>query len=258
VLVRFRKVCCILGIAALLYSVIFNINIVNADSSGVGNIPSDESERTSQDEDSEAEKIVYLTFDDGPSYKITGKLLDVLKEEEVKATFFVVGKEIRGREYILKRIHEEGHSIGLHTYSHNFKSIYKSNDNFIHEMKKTAYIVNDVLGVTPKAVRFPGGSARLLNEELMQELHNNGFKVYDWNVDLYDGVNPSFSPDKLIKNAKKAKGNQNERIILAHCNYNNINTCKALKGIIDYYKENGFDFRTIDDDTKEYYYKFRK
>lgn len=254
---RMGVIRCLLGVV-LFSTTLFAINKVYARDSRKEVCYSDEEEKASQDENAKEEKIVYLTFDDGPSYRVTARLLDVLKENDVKATFFVVGKEIIGREYILKKIHEEGHGIGLHTYSHNFKSIYKSNDNFIDEMKKTANVVNDIIGVTPKAIRFPGGSAKLLNEEFLQQLHDNGFKVYDWNVDLYDGVNASLSPEKLIKNSKKAKGNQNQRIILAHCNYNNINTCKALTGIIEYYKENGFQFRKIDDDTNEYYYKFRK
>jgi peptidoglycan/xylan/chitin deacetylase (PgdA/CDA1 family) len=189
---------------------------------------------------------------------VTNKLLDCLKENEVKATFFVVGKEIKEKENILKRIHEEGHSIGLHTYSHNFKRIYKDNEYFIQEMKKTSFMIKNIIGIEPKVIRFPGGSSGVLTEELLEKLHTNGFKVYDWNVDLRDGVNPSLSVENLIKNSKKAKGDQSNRIILAHCNYNNMNTCRALSGIIKYYKENGFTFETIDENTEEYYYKLKK
>ncbi|WP_242946795.1 polysaccharide deacetylase family protein [Clostridium haemolyticum] len=79
-------------------------------------------------------KKVYLTFDDGPTSKVTLDILDVLKEHNVKATFFVVGKEIQNRETVLKKIYNEGHSIGLHTYSHSFKKIYKNDDSFVKEM----------------------------------------------------------------------------------------------------------------------------
>ena len=108
-------------------------------------------------------KFVYLTFDDGPTYVVTAKLLDVLKKQNVKATFFVVGKEIEGKETILKRIYNEGHSIGLHTYSHNFKKIYRSTDDFIHEMTKTSDKIEQVIGFAPKIIRFPGGSSKRLN-----------------------------------------------------------------------------------------------
>ena len=79
-------------------------------------------------------KIIYLTFDDGPSYKVTNKVLDILKENEVKATFFLIGNQIKDKEDVVKRIYEEGNSIGLHTYTHNFKKIYCDEDKFIQEM----------------------------------------------------------------------------------------------------------------------------
>lgn len=215
--------------------------------------------KTSQDgEGEEEQKIAYLTFDDGPSYVITNKLLDVLSECDVKATFFVVGKEIKGKEKILRRIHDDGHSIGLHTYTHNFKRIYKTNDNFIHEMKKTSIMIHNIIGVKPTAIRFPGGSSGTLNADLLELLHKNGFKVFDWNVNLEDGINAAAPPSKLLKNSRKAKGNQNIRFILAHCNYNNMNTVRALKSIVEYYKKEGFEFRHIDNNTREYYYKLKK
>jgi peptidoglycan-N-acetylglucosamine deacetylase len=215
--------------------------------------------KTSQDgEHEEEQKIAYLTFDDGPSYVITNKLLDILSECNVKATFFVVGKEIKGKEKILRRIHEEGHSIGLHTYTHNFKSIYKSNDNFIHEMKKTSVMIQNIIGTKPTAIRFPGGSFGALNADLLELLHKNGFKVFDWNVNLGDGINAAAPPSKLLSNSYKAKGNQNVRFILAHCNYNNINTVRALKPIVEYYKKEGFKFMPIGNSTKEYHYKIKK
>ena len=94
------------------------------------------------------EKFVYLTFDDGPTPKITEEILDVLKQQDVKATFFIVGKEIKGREAILKRIYEEGHGIGLHTYSHNLKQIYQNEDIFINEMEQNLNAINEALGTS--------------------------------------------------------------------------------------------------------------
>jgi peptidoglycan-N-acetylglucosamine deacetylase len=203
-------------------------------------------------------KEAYLTFDDGPSYGVTNKILDVLKQEEVKATFFVVGKEIKEKKDIIKRIHREGHSIGLHTYTHNFKKIYKSEEVFIDEMKKTAFMVEELVGISPTAIRFPGGSDRMLNSEFLIKLHDNGFKVYDWNVNIEDGIDPGLSPSRLLKNAKRIKGNRSRVFILAHFNSNNKNTYKALPAIIKYYKDEGYEFKPIDKNTKEYYYRFRK
>ena len=202
-------------------------------------------------------KLAYLTFDDGPTHVVTPAILDVLKKENVKATFFVVGKEIEGREDILKRIYTEGHSIGLHTYSHNFKKIYRSCDEFIAEMKKTADKVKDVTGFTPKIIRFPGGSSKRLNDFTLTNVHKNNYKVYDWNVNICDGIDPNLSVSELIKNSHTIKGNKNEAIILMHCNSNNKNTVKALKGIINYYHDLGYEFKSITETTPEYYYRFK-
>ncbi|MBU3146777.1 polysaccharide deacetylase [Clostridium sp. CF012] len=203
-------------------------------------------------------KFVYLTFDDGPTHVITAQLLDVLKKQNVKATFFVVGKEIEGKESILKRIYDEGHGIGLHTYSHNFKKIYKSMEDFIDEMTKTAHKIEEVTGFSPKIIRFPGGSSKRLTALSLDALHKNNFKVYDWNVNIYDGINPNLSAAQLICNSKTIKGNKSAAIILMHCNFNNKNTVKALPEIIKYYEDLGYEFKAITEATPEYYYRFKK
>ena len=203
-------------------------------------------------------KFAYLTFDDGPTYVITNALLDVLKKQNVKATFFVVGKEIEGKELILKRIYEEGHGIGLHTYSHNFNKIYRSTEAFIDEMTKTSNKIEEVTGSAPKIIRFPGGSSKRLNAFTLEELHKNNYKVYDWNVNVCDGINPNLSISELIKNAQIIKGNKDVAIILMHCNFNNKNTVKALPGVIKYYLDLGYEFKAITEDTPEYYYRFKK
>jgi len=207
--------------------------------------------------DYKVSKYVYLTFDDGPTYVVTDALLDVLKKENVKATFFIVGKEIIGKELILKRIYNEGHGIGLHTYSHNFKKIYRSIEEFINEMKKTSNKIEEITGTTPKIIRFPGGSSKRLNAFTLANLHKNNFKVYDWNVNLCDGVDHNLSVSQLIKNSKIIRGNKNMAIILMHCNSNNKNTVKALPGIIKYYQDLGYEFKAVTENTPEYYYKFR-
>lgn len=202
---------------------------------------------------SEEKKTVYLTFDDGPTV-ITNKLLDTLEKCNAKATFFVVGKEICEREDLLKRIQKEGHSIGLHTYSHNFKEIYSSDDIFINEMLDTQKKVKEVTGITTNLIRFPGGSAKHLHSDMLKKLHENSLKVYDWNVSIEDGVNPHLSVSELVKNAKKYNPKDNRVILLMHCNSNNINTIKALPQIIDYYRSNGYEIKPITNLTPEYHY----
>ncbi|PHV72459.1 polysaccharide deacetylase [Sporanaerobium hydrogeniformans] len=206
-----------------------------------------------------SQKVVYLTFDDGPT-PLVGKILDVLNEQQVKGTFFIVGKEIKQREAILKRIYEEGHGIGLHTYSHNFKTIYNSPSAFIKEMDKTLATINEVLGenLDIKVIRFPGGSAGRLNQNFYNELTERGYKIFDWNVNLEDGVKPGLSPSELLRNAKKSRDKSECKIILAHCNSKNKTTCQALPQIIHYYKEQGYRFEIIDNNTSPYYYRFKK
>lgn len=206
------------------------------------------------------EKVVYLTFDDGPTPHVTEQILDVLKANDVKATFFVVGKEIKGREAILKRIYEEGHGIGLHTYSHNFKVIYKTPEAFIMEMDKVALTINETLGVdlNLKAIRFPGGSAGRLNTKFYDALCAKGYFIFDWNVDLQDGVKGTMPPSAFVANAKKCQDHSVRRIILAHCNGNNKNTALALNDIIAYYKNEGYVFKAIDHTTPPYFYRFKK
>lgn len=200
-------------------------------------------------------KKVYLTFDDGPTPVITDKILDVLKEQNIKATFFVVGKEIPEREEILKRIYNEGHSIGLHTYSHKFREIYCNEDVFVNEMLTTREKVKEIVNISPTAIRFPGGSPKHLTRSLLNKLHSNNLNVYDWNVDLYDGSKPKAPVSQIIKNGENLKPQYTRIIILAHCNSNNLNTVKALPEIIKFYKDSGFEFAPITDEIDEYYYE---
>jgi peptidoglycan-N-acetylglucosamine deacetylase len=211
------------------------------------------------DKSNELDKVIYLTFDDGPSSLVTNRILDILKEKEVNATFFIVGNKILGREDILKRIDKEGHSIGLHTFTHIYKKIYASNENFIKEMDETAQEVNKVLGYSPKAIRFPTGSKPHLNNELLEKLHERNYKIYDWNASLSDGINYNTSTDKLVREAHNIVGKGSSRVfLLLHCDITNKNTAKALPYIIDYYKNLGYQFKTISENTPEYYFRIEK
>lgn len=212
------------------------------------------SERT----DDENEKVVYLTFDDGPANIVTNKILDTLKEKDIKATFFVIGDKIGGREEILKRIYEEGHTIGLHTYTHKFKKIYRSEDSFMKEMDLTRKEVKRVLNIDATAIRFPAGSKPHLNDSLLEKLHQQGYKIYDWNASLSDGLNYNTSSDKLYREATKVVGKSTHVVLLLHCDQPNINTCKALPKIIDYYKEQGYEFKPIKEETPEFYFRYKK
>ena len=206
-------------------------------------------------------KIVYLTFDDGPTPKITDKLLDILDTYQVKSTFFVVGKEIIGREKILKRIYDEGHSIGLHTYTHNVNKIYLCPEIFIEEMLKTREKIKEITGFESNILRFPWGSTNQyykLDTNMVNQLHQHNLKIYDWNASIEDGLYPGYTTSELLKNARKIKDDYPNIILLMHCNSSNINTVKALAAIIEHYKSLGYAFDKITEETLEYYYPLKK
>ena len=206
----------------------------------------------------DSNKVIYLTFDDGPISPITDKILDILKDKKVKATFFVVGKKVKIKEQLIKRIYREGNGIGLHTYTHEYNKIYSSQKAFIDEMDKSAEQIYDVLGIRPKIIRFPTGSIGHLNKTLYKKLNEKSYKIYDWNARITDGIHPNKSPEAFYKEAVKTGKKWHTVFMLMHCDALNLNTCKALPSIIDYYKENNYTFEVIDENTPEYFFRFEK
>ncbi len=212
---------------------------------------------TYQKDLNQGKKVIYLTFDDGPSV-VTNKILDILKENNVKATFFLIGNQIDGLEDTVKRIHSEGHSIGLHSYTHKFKRIYSNKNTFIKEMVQCREKINEVVGISPNIIRFPGGSRKHLTESYLNKLHSCNFKIYDWNMETIDGVKPKTPPDRLYRQATKNSEEMSSIILLMHCDYMHKNTCKALPKIISYYKDKGYEFKPITEDTPELYFPITK
>jgi len=198
------------------------------------------------------EKLVYITFDDGPT-KLTNQILDILKENDVKATFFLIGGQIQYNKNVVLRIYNEGHGIGLHSYTHEKSKIYKNKDSFLEEMKRTQKEIEDLTNYKANILRFPFGCNNLyykLDRQMLNLLHEEGLKVYDWNVDSRDGANHNLPPDKITRNSLSKR----ERVILLlHCSNLNKNTVKALPSIIKYYRENGYKFETINCETYEQY-----
>lgn len=199
------------------------------------------------------EKEIYLTFDDGPSGKVTNDILDILKSEEVPATFFVIGNQIDNQEDIILRMRDEGHSIGLHSYTHERNNLYSNNDGFINEMLKVQKRLYDVTGETYTVLRFPFGSTNntyKLTESMVNLVHGHGFKIYDWTQDTLDGANPKSSPNSIYSNALSDK---DSIILLMHCANVNKTSPQALPQIIKYYKDKGYTFKKITEDTPELY-----
>lgn len=164
-------------------------------------------------------KTMYLTFDDGPSKENTEKILDILKEKNLKATFFVVGENVERYPEVTRRIVEEGHTIGIHCYSHDYQVIYESADAYMEDFHKAQEAVYEITGVRPVIFRFPGGSINAHNrdvyEEIIFRMTEAGYQYYDWNASLDDAVgNPNAR--MLVENAKTSTLHRRKIILLAH------------------------------------------
>lgn len=200
-------------------------------------------------------KAVYLTFDDGPSETVTPEILRILKEEDVKATFFVVGKTIESSDKsksLLKQELKEGHSIGNHTYSHNYDYLYPNRSvnatNFMEEIDKTNTIIKSVLGEDFKTniIRFPGGHMSWKNtSEVDSIMQSENYHYIDWNSLSKDAEGAKKNASELFEEVKKSAGEKMRVVVLMHDTYGKEETAKALPDIIKYFKAKGYEFRTI-------------
>lgn len=186
---------------------------------------------------------IYLTFDDGPTDSTTPKILDVLKKENVRATFFVVGRQIKGREKILKRTAEEGHSIGIHTYSHRYDEIYADKAALLKDIEKCRGAIKKVLPDYNKNLyRFPGGS--FLCPSLREAVTRAGYRYYDWNASAGDAEG-RYTAKQLFENAIRTSEGKTTVILLMHDGVGYKNTVRALPEIIRRFKNEGYVFKTL-------------
>lgn len=190
------------------------------------------------------EKVVYLTFDDGPCDRVTPKILDVLKEENVKATFFIVGSAAENRKYLLEREFAEGHTVAVHSYSHRYGQIYSSVENLLADIDKCNDIIKSVTGSYSTVYRFPGGSFGL-NDKLISAVKAHGMKYVDWNASVCDAEYYAAPPEILYANAVETSKGHDTVVLLAHDSTTKSTTAKALKDIIEYFKSQNFRFDTF-------------
>lgn len=180
---------------------------------------------------------VYLTFDDGPGSN-TSEILDILKEYNVKATFFVVRNDESDYEDLYQRIVDEGHSLGMHSTSHDYSEIYASVDSFVKDTKELQNFLYQVTGVESKLYRFPGGSTNRVSETDMEllydELEKEGIIYFDWNVSSEDASSVSLSKDEIVENVTSNIEDLNEAIVLFHDSESKTSTVEALPEIIEY------------------------
>ncbi len=179
---------------------------------------------------------VYLTFDDGPSI-YTDEILDILAQYDVKATFFVVGKEDSAYEPMYQRIVDEGHSIGMHSYSHKYSEIYSSLDNFKKDVENIRNFIFDKTGVECSLYRFPGGSSNNIGKNSIQEyigyLNEEEIVYYDWNISSQDATGSILSVEQLVDNSTSELEHYSNAVILFHDSGDKYTTVQALPQIIE-------------------------
>ncbi len=202
------------------------------------------------------EKVVFLTFDDGPNMLITPKILDVLKEKEVPATFFVVGSQISGEtKEVLEREIKEGHGIAMHSLNHDYQLLYPGRsgnpDEIIKQAEKTQQLLKKQLGADfeTKVWRYPGGHMSWQNLEVADKrLNEKGIHWMDWNSAVGDAValneQPKSVPEMVayLKKSLTEFPNNGVHIILMHDAVDKELTLQSLPEVIDYFKGEGFKF----------------
>ncbi len=194
-------------------------------------------------------KRVYLTFDDGPS-KQTKRVLDILKEKDVKATFFCIGRDDEYSKGIYKRIVKEGHTLGMHSYSHIYQDIYGSLDGFKKDFHKISDFMYETTKVRPSIYRFPGGSSNSVVpfsiEEYAAFLQEQGVVYQDWNVIAANGTTDNVTKEEMIRSVMDGVARYDTSIVLMYDSVDKKMTADSLGDIIDQLKAAGYEILPLD------------
>nr|WP_320145842.1 polysaccharide deacetylase family protein [uncultured Anaeromusa sp.] len=197
-----------------------------------------------------AAKVVYLTFDDGPDPQNTPVVLDILKKEQIKATFFLVGTQIEKHPALVQRLFAEGHAIGNHTYDHIYKNLYQSPQSYIAQLNHTDELLKSILLCRPRISRAPGGSTGSFNKAYWDLLKQNGYIEVGWNVSSGDAsAAKAASIEGNVLTQMKQTFLQSHAIVLMHDGPGHIETVRALPGIIQALKAQGYEFRVVNTQT---------
>ena len=205
---------------------------------------------------SNGKSIAYLTFDDGPS-SITHSVLDILKKYNVKATFFVINSGNYNKATLQREVNE-GHTIGLHAYDHNYAIAYKDDNSYLDGIDKLRAKVKADTGFDSHYIRFPGGSSNTISKRyskgimsrITKTAKQRGYKYYDWNVDD-DDAGRARTADDCYNNVIKELRPNRSNIVLMHDFGTNKKILEALPKIIEYCQKNGYTMLPIDDNTPE-------
>lgn len=209
-------------------------------------------EEAQSEESKEPVTKVYLTFDDGPSSN-TDKILDILAEYDVKATFFVTGKRQEIYLPVYRRIVEEGHTLGMHSFSHRYHEIYASKEQFSEDLTTLQEFLYDATGVWSRFYRFPGGSSNRVSdvpmEELAEYLTEENIYYLDWNVSCGDATGRNLRPQQIADNVTEYVGKYHTAVVLLHDASDKTSTVEALPLIIETIQSmEKMEFAPVDDE----------
>lgn len=207
-------------------------------------------EPTIKPTDDTTTKKVYLTFDDGPGSQ-TGKILDILKKNHVKATFFVTGKEDASSKKIYQRIVKEGHTLAMHSYSHIQDVIYDSKEVFEKDLKQINRCLYEATGVHTKFYRFPGGSSMqntsLPIQNFIDVLKKNHYLYLDWNVISPDINNANATKEQVVTGVMQGVDAYDTAVVLMYDVADKPMTVKALPSIIKQIKAKNYELLPVDE-----------
>lgn len=199
----------------------------------------------------EQQKKVYLTFNDGPSEQ-TKEVLDILKKKKVKASFFVIGREDEFSKKMYQRIVKEGHTLGMHSYSHIYKEIYGSSKKFQRDFQRISDLLFDVTGVRAAYYRFPGGSTstgQLSVEECRSFLEQQGVTYVDWNVVAANGTSDDVSRSEMVRSVMDGVSMYHTSVVLLYDSADKKMTARSLAAMIDSLRAGGYELLPIDANT---------
>lgn len=208
-------------------------------------------------ENSSGGSPVYLTFDDGPSDRVTPRVLDTLKEYNVHATFFIVNYGESGKA-LIRRMIDEGHTVAIHGYSHDYAAIYKSDEAFMQNIYRLRDRLRSDFGYEAAIIRFPGGSSNTVSRQysvgimsrLAQRVQAEGFTYFDWNVSSGDAAGTPASSGQIYNNVTSALRHGRSNVVLMHDAGAKGTTADALPDIIRYCLANGYSIQPITPATK--------
>ncbi len=201
---------------------------------------------------------IYLTFDDGPSSEVTPRILDILKKNDVKATFFIIGYgNDPVKKKLIRREIDEGHTIGMHTISHDYAAVYKSVGTFMSEINQEKANIQKDFNYTPWMIRFPGGSSNTISahyckgimSQLSRKVEEAGYSYMDWNVSSGDAEGNEIPSDRLYRNYVRELVKGKENVVLCHDTNAKKTTAAVLQKFITYGKKHGYTFKAIDQST---------